>query len=221
MKGAIPWVVCAVTFVSGPGVAQVPPENSESAAKAVAEAFSGVDSFAIPDSPAAALLGDSEIAISRPQSVQALAAEIARYREKGKEAPGISLVLAPALMVAGKTITFRRYHDEAWVRQLTRMELSAGLTEAPADSAMPRRAAVGVAFTPYDAGDPRLDPALKKCMDEAYASMKDAPAPTAPGANEAGTNAITAALKEVSNCIKAFAKTLPAKQRSSDAVTAL
>lgn len=218
MKVVTPWVFCALALASWPSKAQVAAENSEKAAKAVAEAFSGIDSFAIPDSPAAALLGDAEIAISRPQSVQAVAAEIARYREKGKETPGISLVLAPGLLVAGKGITYRRYHDDIWVRQLTRMELSAGLTESPADGSTPRRAAVGLAFTPYDAGDPRLDPGLKSCMDKAYSALNNSPEPTSPGVNPAGADAITAALKEVPSCIKAFAKSLPAKQRSSDSL---
>lgn len=211
----------ALTMACGPALAQVSAEQNASAAKAVEQAFSAVGTFAIPDSPAAALLGDTEIAIARPQSIQALAAEIARYRDKGKEVPGVSLVLAPALMIAGKRITYRDYNDKAWLRQLTRMELSAGMTEGAADDSAPRRVALGLSFTPFDAGDPRMDPGLLKCMNAAFDAIKNAPPPTTPGEMSPDAKALfDAAMGSVPTCLQAaeLAKTLPQKQRASDSL---
>ena len=173
--------------------------NDSKANESISNTLSKENTFSIPSSPVAAMLGDTNTAITRPQSVQSLAVELGRYVENGKESPGISLTLSPGLMFGGKKITNKAYNESYFLRQITRMEFSAGLTEKSNSANNARRAALGLTFTLLDDADPAMSQALKDCFSSVLSEVQNLPPPPTPGASTPGFND---AVAKVPACLK-------------------
>jgi hypothetical protein len=81
-----------------------------------------------------------------------------------------------------------------------------------------RRAALGISWTAFDNGDPRLDEALNKCISDAYntllAGVAAAPPPSFPGDKSSWEKAVAGIQPDVKKCSDASA----ARQRSSSSL---
>lgn len=190
-------------------------ETDAEKVKAFQEAFSKSTLFVVPESPAAALLGKSVATLSRPQTVQQLAMEVAEVGEAAAKSKGFSVAFAPAIMFGGKDLTLQKYRTEDALRHWANTEISLGLTDPGDDAKIARRAALGLSWTAYDAGDPRRDTVLSACLSSQYQyALDNAPPPKHPG----DSSGWAAAIKEIQPKLKQCLDASAARQRSSSSL---
>lgn len=140
--------------------------------------------FSVPDSPAFTALGVTPQTISRPATPRDFAANLlGGVDENGNLQTGVAIDTAPYMLFYGEKLSLHTYqgHDPAkrdsWrrislVRNLARTQLSIGTTKGPTESDKSSKIAVGVHFTPYDKGDPRMDFGFLQDLASASRSAK-------------------------------------------------
>ncbi len=138
--------------------------------------------FAIPESPAAAILGSSA-AVTRPTSPRDFSAGISSlFGNDGKLQPGVSLAFAPYRLLVGR-ITSTDYAKNTGVRFLARSQLSVASMAVNETALKGTRLGVGGSFILYDEADPRNDPEISNIFGRNY---KKAVLPENPDATSEG-----------------------------------
>lgn len=188
--------------------------TTDETVKAIKDSFAKPGLFVVPESPAASLLGKSVAPLSRPQTVQQLAMEVAEIGEAASKSKGLSVSFAPAVLWGGKTLTIEKYRTDPLTRAWANTEISMGLTDPGVDATIARRAAVGLSWTAFDDGDPRRDDTLKACLNAAYTSLFNTPPPEKPGDKTQWEKAVAGIQSEVKKCSDASA----VRQRSSSSL---
>jgi hypothetical protein len=125
--------------------------------------------LAVPDSPAFAVLGVSPSNVERPGSPRELALSLLNGVDaNGNFQTGMAVETAPYLALWGSTSKLTDYQDDNQyrIRFLSRALLSFATAKGTSDSDKAVRLAVGLRFTPWDEGDPRLDKDLMNCLIE-------------------------------------------------------
>jgi hypothetical protein len=123
--------------------------------------------LAVPDSPAFAILGLSPETVVRPASPRELATTVLNGVDKrGNLQSGLAVDLAPLFLFSGKTLTYRDYRSSRATQVYGRTQVSFATAKGNGDADKSLRLATGVRVTLWDAGDPRLDETLLKCLDD-------------------------------------------------------
>lgn len=135
-----------------------------------------------PADSAFTALGISPNEVNRPSSTQTLAVDIFGALED-EDGAGFSVSFAPYILMGANDVTLHDYRQSYQKRALSRVQVSAALaaqemsagdgsdttnpmnTGAEAQST-PVRASIGVRWTIFDRGDPRMDDEFSKCLLE-------------------------------------------------------
>jgi hypothetical protein len=159
---AAPWRIAMAGWLVLPALAQT-----------------GID-LAIPQSPAAAVLGLTSNVVVRPNTPREFAAALLNgFDSNGNPQNGLSLDIVPYWLAAGHLVDRKIYKANPIVRWLAGAQLSLATTKAAGSEAPPRLAA-GALVRIFDKGDPRLDDTLADCLEKAAERVLSASAPLAP-----------------------------------------
>jgi hypothetical protein len=112
--------------------------------------------FAVPDAPAFKLLDVDPTIIVRPTSVKELTGIISDFAGSGSTLTiprAFALEIAPALLIAGKSLTIKKYNENP---ALYRIRFSAA-TRRPAEGTSPTEIALGLRVTLLDEADLRTN----------------------------------------------------------------
>jgi hypothetical protein len=145
--------------------------------------------LAVPESPAFAALGLTPQEVTRPTSARDLATSFLNGVDReGHFQTGIAIDTAPYMLWAGPRLTLKDYVAGKYVtRFLARWQTSFATTKG-ADSDAAVRVGLGMRFTLFDRGDPRMDAELMQCLSKvADYLLATAPA-VPPGADLALVN---------------------------------
>jgi len=135
--------------------------------------------LSVPESPAFTVLGVTPQDVVRPSTLQEFGATVLNATDdKGNLQSGIALETNPYPLFKGAQLSLKDYQDPRnWhLRLLARLRTSVATTKA-SGSDTAERAAVGVVIVPWDTGDPRLDPVLTKCINDALSFGDAQPVP--------------------------------------------
>ena len=122
--------------------------------------------LAVPDSPAFAILGLSPESVARPASPRDLATTVLNgVDRRGNLQSGLAVDFAPLFLFAGNSLTHGDYKRSRATQLYGRTQLSLATAKGASDSDESMRVALGVKTTLWDAGDPRLDETLIRCLD--------------------------------------------------------
>jgi hypothetical protein len=131
--------------------------------------------FAIPESPAAAVL-DQSADILRPTTPRETVTSIlSNFDKDGKLKAGFSVAITPYTIFRTQPVSLREYNDEDLTRFLTNLQLSAAAkagTEASTTggTATPSLLGLGVNAVIFDHSDPRRDKAMLKRLGEIFST---------------------------------------------------
>ncbi|MFA4828930.1 MAG: hypothetical protein WC855_06015 [Thermodesulfovibrionales bacterium] len=155
----------ASTFLLLPVVVQSANKNPK-----VADA--SID-LAVPDSPAFAVLGLNPNDVERPSSPREFATSLLNGVDaNGNFQTGIAIETAPYMVFHGKDTTLDEYQTNLYTRFLSRTLLSFATAKGATDEDKAERLAVGLRFTPWDEGDPRMDKYLLECLKKAVGDIE-------------------------------------------------
>lgn len=119
--------------------------------------------FAVPDSPAFAVLNVTPSEVIRPESAKTFAAALLNGIDAGGNLQtGLALDWSPYLALHGDKIHLYDYRDY-FVRLGARTQVSLATTKASDDDEA-IRLGLGFRVTLWDEEDPRLDPELRSCL---------------------------------------------------------
>jgi len=114
--------------------------------------------LAVPQSPAFAILGITPDNIINPSSPRELAFSLLNgVGPNGAFQSGIAIDTAPYLLLAGRNKTLVEYQDDYLVRFFSRIQFSFATAKGAQDTDPSLKLALGLHFTFFDLGDPRLD----------------------------------------------------------------
>lgn len=123
--------------------------------------------LAVPDSPAFAILGLSPESVARPASPRDLATTVLNgVDRRGNLQSGLAVDFAPLFLFAGNGLTHGDYKRSRATQLYGRTQLSLATAKGASDGDESMRVALGVKTTLWDAGDPRLDETLIRCLDD-------------------------------------------------------
>ncbi len=155
----------ASTFLLLPVVVQSADKNPK-----VADA--SID-LAVPDSPAFAVLGLNPNDVERPSSPREFATSLLNGVDaNGNFQTGVAIETAPYLVFYGKETTITDYQSNYYTQFLSRAMLSFATAKGATDEDKAVRLAVGLRFTPWDDGDPRMDGGLIDCLKSAVENVE-------------------------------------------------
>lgn len=157
-------LLAAGLLVWTPSPAQVVNEKKDNQVKI------NVD-LAVPESPAFAVLDITPQTVTRPTSTEEFATSLLNGVDKnGNFQAGVAVDTIPYLLFFGHQTTLEQYvanpNGFNVIRQLSRLQFSAATAKGANDDDKSLRLALGFRATPWDAGDPRFDQTLIKCMKE-------------------------------------------------------
>jgi hypothetical protein len=114
-----------------------------------------------------ALLGVKPSSVTTPSSGKALALGLLNGLDyRGNWQAGLAVDTRPWLLMRGDTFTLSEYRNKPLQRQLSRFRLSFATASGQSDQDKADRFSLGLAWTPWDQGDPRLDRELDACYNE-------------------------------------------------------
>lgn len=115
----------------------------------------------VPESPAFTVLGLTPENVVRPANPRELAMELLNGVDRnGNLQSGVAIDTAPYLLAKSRTLTLRDYQADRVKHVLARTQLSFATAKGTDSEDEAIRAGVGLRVTPWDEGDPRLDPIL-------------------------------------------------------------
>lgn len=128
--------------------------------------------LAVPQSPAFAVLGITPDNIIHPSSPRELAFSLLNgVGPNGSFQSGIAIDTAPYLLLAGKNKTLKEYQDNYAVRFFSRIQFSFATAKGAQDEDPSLKLALGLHFTIFDLGDPRLDETFINELSTAYDNL--------------------------------------------------
>lgn len=140
----------------------------------------------VPESPAFVVLGVTPKNVLRPSTGRDLAfALLNGFDANGNVQAGLAIDAKPYLLARGPNITLADYRLDWTTRQLSRIQASVATTAGQSDSDKADQVALGLKWTPWDEGDPRLDwnpdnemdgDTLEGCFREKLAISDEPPA---------------------------------------------
>lgn len=181
--------------------------------------------LAVPDVPAANVLGLSPDTVIRPSTGRDFAAGLLNgVGTDGKLQAGIALDARPALFLAQENFTLSKYRDEKVVLDSgttferykmkreaywTKLRLSFATGRAEAQSGEADRYAVGASWNLFDHGDSRLSPAYRNCVKPVLTNIDAQAAKLEEQGDEVGAAKLKASLettgaKQIRACAKDF-----------------
>jgi hypothetical protein len=120
--------------------------------------------LAVPEAPAFSVLGVTPEKVMRPTSGKALAIGLLSGMDpRGNAQAGLAVDTRPWLLAFGDDLTLAQYRSDTLKRQLARIRLSFATSAGQSDEDKANRYGLGLTFTPWDQGDPRMDLALSEC----------------------------------------------------------
>ena len=154
--------------------------------------------LSVPESPAFVVLGVTPQTITRPTSPRSLATSLLNgVDQNGNFQTGFALDTSPYMLYWGNKLTIQEYQDSRWKQFLARTTLSVGTTKGTTSSDSATRLAVGIRFTIFDKGDPRLDEQYLEDLDKAVQAVLDATTPVPPGSSTEDVDKHEKALTEL------------------------
>lgn len=154
--------------------------------------------LSVPESPAFTVLGVTPSTVVRPASPKAFASSIlSGLDQNGNFQSGLAMDFTPYMMFNGENITIRDYNEHYLTRLLSRTQFSFAATKGSSADDTATRVAVGLNFTIWDKGDPRVyhpsrgDDDVLTC----FANSLQLPPPIAPGTPQAQIDQINAGNK--------------------------
>lgn len=121
--------------------------------------------MAIPESPAFAVLDVTPEKVIRPASGRALATSILNGLDsEGNLQRGFALDTRPYLLANGDDLSLQDYRTNGMKRALARLSLSLATASGESDDDQADRYSVGLRWTAFDNGDPRLNAQLSQCF---------------------------------------------------------
>ncbi len=127
--------------------------------------------FLVPDSPAFDVLGVKPENVVNPASARSFGLSLLNGADpQGNIQTGFALDTAPYQFTG---VTLGEYRKNYFQRLLSRTQLSIGTTKGGSDDDKSVRASVGLRFTLFDLGDPRLDEGLDKTFNQITDSIFD------------------------------------------------
>ncbi|HKV50392.1 MAG TPA: hypothetical protein VJO52_04255 [Gemmatimonadaceae bacterium] len=133
-----------------------------------------VSSYAVPDMPAAAFLGTTPAAITRPASTRDFLIGLASgVDEHGQARQGFALEASPSAIVPGFGVSLEQYRAPGVNPRylLANLLVSFGAARAAGDSS-PTVLAYGVRVTLFDRGDPMRDTAFLTALGDSIARCR-------------------------------------------------
>lgn len=126
----------------------------------------GTVDLAVPDSPAFSALGLTPEQVSRPTTPRQLASSFLNGIDRnGNLQTGIAIDTAPYMLLAGSRITLSDYQTGPFLtRFLARWQVSFASAKGSGDEDKSAKLALGMRFTVFDQGDPRMDNVLVGCL---------------------------------------------------------
>ena len=125
--------------------------------------------FFVPDSPAFSVLGVTPETTIRPESTRDFAISLLNGVDpRGNMQSGLAIDTAPYLLTG---VDLADYRKDPFKRFLSRTQLSIATTKGSSDDDKSVRASIGLRFTLFDKGDPRLDTGLDSAF---YGAIKAA-----------------------------------------------
>ena len=114
--------------------------------------------LSVPESPAFTVLGLIPESVVHPTSPRTLAISFLNGTDpNGNLQSGLALDTAPYLLFFGREITLEKYRTSPWERLASRTQLSFATAKGSTDDDKAARLGIGLRFTLWDRGDPRLD----------------------------------------------------------------
>jgi hypothetical protein len=124
--------------------------------------------LSVPESPAFTVLGVNPETVTRPTTPRAFATSLLNgVDDKGNFQSGLALDFVPYLTFFGSQTSLSSYRSNRMERFLARTQLSFATTKGATDADKSSRLALGLRFTLWDQGDPRLDQKLDTCYADA------------------------------------------------------
>lgn len=121
----------------------------------------------VPESPAFTALGLTPESVTRPASPRQFATDILSGLDaNGNFQAGLALDTVPWLLMRGNELTIRDYESSQAQRLASNFQFSAATTKGTDSDDESVRLSLGFKLTPYDRGDPRLDPILRECLKQ-------------------------------------------------------
>ncbi len=130
----------------------------------------GTVDLAVPESPAFTALGLTPEQVSRPTTPRELATSVLNGIDRnGNFQTGVAIDTAPYMLLAGSRITLADYQkkDQFVTRFLARWQVSFASTKGSGSNDPSAKLALGMRFTVFDQGDPRMDADLIRCLADA------------------------------------------------------
>ena len=146
----------------------------------------GTVDLAVPESPAFGALGLTPEEVSRPTTARELATSFLNGVDRnGNFQTGVAIDTAPYMLLAGPKITLQDYQKGPYLtRFLARWQASFASTKGSGSDDPSARLALGMRFTVFDRGDPRMDTVLVTCLAREAKRVLDSSAPISPLASE-------------------------------------
>ncbi len=147
----------------------------------------GTIDLAVPESPAFGALGLTPEEVSRPTTARELAMSFINGVDRsGNLQTGIAVDTAPYMLLAGSRITLRDYQQpgQYLTRFLARWQLSFASAKGGGEDDPSAKIALGMRFTLWDRGDPRMDAMLLGCLTREAARVLSSVPPVSPGISD-------------------------------------
>jgi len=146
----------------------------------------GTVDLAVPESPAFSALGLTPEQVSRPTTVRELATSFLNGIDRaGHLQTGVAIDAAPYMLLAGPKITLESYRTGPYLtRFLARWQVSFASAKGGGADDPSAKLALGLRFTVFDRGDPRMDPVLVDCLAREAGRVLNASDPIPPFASD-------------------------------------
>ncbi len=126
--------------------------------------------FFVPDSPAFSVLGLTPETVIRPESTRDFAISLLNGADpRGNMQSGLAIDTSPYLLTG---VDLADYRIDRFERFLSRTQLSIATTKGTSEDDKSARASIGLRFTLFDYGDPRLDKSLDAAFYDAIKAAR-------------------------------------------------
>lgn len=134
--------------------------------------------YAVPESPAFAILGVTPEKVLRGSAAKPMIASLlTQVQTGGKLKSGVAIDLAPYFVFGGTLGSIKEYAGNGWTRALANTQLSFATMQSPVDTTS-MGASIAVRVSILDAADPLRDPAaLQPLFDALNGCAGPAPSP--------------------------------------------
>jgi hypothetical protein len=133
-----------------------------------------VQSIAVPESPAFAILGVTPDKVTRPASGRPLAIGLLQgVDQHGNIQNGLAIDFAPYLLLYGNSLTLSEYRGSWPKRFASHIQISLGTAKGASDNDKSMKFAAGFRANIFDFGDPRMDKELDACFTRASQAVWD------------------------------------------------